>query len=127
MVSPRLENLRTRVYTHACPPFPTIVPFLPPHRCPTEPARRSATADADVFAAHGLRAGIAAAAIVEQPRGCQRRDRESLLLRSAKSARGSIEKRGGRSPNEPEGRRTDPNHAARTPIGCLPALPSPLM
>ena len=65
--------------THACPSLPTITSSLPPSQLSYEiSALRPAIADTKIFAGHSRRSRVATAAAVEQPRDCQRRDRESL-------------------------------------------------
>ena len=78
--SPRQVPLRTRVsHTrmsavpdnhHSRPPSPPL---------PYGTCAAASDSQHERFAVHSRRSGVAAAAAVEQPRGCQRRDPESLL------------------------------------------------
>ena len=78
------KELRIRAYTRACPSFPSIFPLSPSPPLPYE-----ACAAAGYSKREGIqRLGpdVAAAATVEQPRGCQRREPRASSSESAESA-----------------------------------------
>ena len=64
--------------THARARRSRLFSCLPPHRCPKKPCAAASDSRREFFAVQGLRAGFAAAAAVEQSRGCQRRNQESF-------------------------------------------------